>query len=374
MEHPINSKRRLLMGTRPVATGLSLQGTMGVLYDVADVSTAVLEMLNDLSGFDIREFVAPGDDRAATDRMLTGHFEIGISAVVKLVSKGVTSSEGKARVVILEEGFRSGLRQLRQHCVECRSRMRIGANFTMMADLVNLDLNRWAGRLFDDATDFAALYDSPPSVREFPDVPEWTRLSQYIGAGGLRNSQHQPRSQSSPPGYGRDRSTTLPSGKKGYCFAWASTAGCGRQARHCDWEHAHDPSKRGGGNRGGGRGGADHGDTNDRASGGDGNGSAGGGGGGGSTRNEGYGMSLSIDATRPTSTSYPRAPPTEAEAAQPPSRAPRTQKGAAPGAGSVGPHFRGIGRQLIGRSVADSSQRSCASGLRSWCAFRRFIG
>ena len=291
--NPINSKRWLLTGTRPVATGLSLQGMMGVLHDVADVSTAVLGMLNDLSGFDIREFVAPGDDRTATDRLLTEHFEILISAVVKLISKGVTSSGGKARVVILEEGFRSGLRQLRQHCVECRSRMRIGANFTKMADLVNLDLNRWAGRLFDEATDFAALYDSPPSVRDFPDVvvPEWTRLSQYIGAGGLRNSQHHPRSQSLPPTYGRDRSTTLPSGKKGYCFAWASAAGCGRQARNCDWEHAPDPFNggggrgRGGGNRGGGRGGADRSDSKERASGGGGNGSGGGGGGAGSTRN-----------------------------------------------------------------------------------------
>ena len=49
------------------------------------------------------------------------------------------------------------------------------------------------------------------------------------------------------------------------------------------------------------------------------------------------------------------------------------QKGTAPRTGSVGPHFRGIGLKLVGRSVAESSQCNYASGFRYWCVFRRLI-
>lgn len=95
---------------------------------------------------------------------LPEHLEILITAIIKLVAKGVTSRDGKLRIAVLEQGFRSGLQQLRQHCVECRSIMRIAANFNLMADLVNLDVKLWAGRLFDEATDFAAQHDSPPTA------------------------------------------------------------------------------------------------------------------------------------------------------------------------------------------------------------------
>ena len=47
--------------------------------------------------------------------------------------------------------------------------------------------------------------------------------------------------------------------------------------------------------------------------------------------------------------------------------------GTAPRTGSVGPHIRGLGLKLIGRSVAESSQCNYASGFRSWCVFRRLI-
>lgn len=36
--------------------------------------------------------------------------------------------------------------------------------------------------------------------------------------------------------------------------------------------------------------------------------------------------------------------------------------------------IRGVGLKLIGRSIAQSSQRSYASSFRSWCAFRRLMG
>ena len=50
-----------------------------MMHDTVDVSTHVLGMLNDLGGFDVREFMAPEDDRYATDRMLTEQLEISSS-------------------------------------------------------------------------------------------------------------------------------------------------------------------------------------------------------------------------------------------------------------------------------------------------------
>lgn len=155
----------------------------------------------------------------------------------------------------LDQGLRRGWRMLHQHCVECRGRVRIPANFNMLVDLVNIDLNLWRARVFHEATNFAAMHESPPTVGEFPEitVPAWTRISQYIGAGGLPNSQHHPMSCSSPPGYGKGRSTTTPSRKKGYCWAWADGS-CTRTAGNCDYEHARDPhGGRSGGNHNGGR-------------------------------------------------------------------------------------------------------------------------
>ena len=40
----------------------------------------------------------------------------------------------------------------------------------------------------------------------------------------------------------------------------------------------------------------------------------------------------------------------------------------------MGSHFRRVGVQFIGRSVAESSRRGYASAFRSWCAFRGLMG
>eukprot|EP00903_Cladosiphon_okamuranus_P017593 g16205.t1 len=80
-----------------------------------------LDMIIDIVGIDIREFVSPGDDRFATDRMPTEHLEIFIDAVANIVSKGVTSSDSKAHISTLERGMRSELGMLRRHWIECRN-------------------------------------------------------------------------------------------------------------------------------------------------------------------------------------------------------------------------------------------------------------
>ena len=301
--NPDHAKRWFLTASAPVAVSLNRSAMTAMMHDTVDVSTPVLGMLNDLGGFDVREFMAPEDDRYATDRMLTEQLEILIHAVIKVLSKGVSSVTGQARIAILHQGLQSGLRTLRQHSIECRSQMRIPANASLMADFINKDLNRWAAQLGDAASDFTSLVHAPPSADEFPPVvvPQWTRLSQYIQAGGLRNAQHQ-RAKSVPPVMGRGKSTSkTPSGKHGYCYAWASEEGCSRSARNCRWEHAHDPNPRGrgkggarrqdshaggssgGGSSSGGSGSASRRDAEDRGSG-RGGGGDGGGGGGGSGR------------------------------------------------------------------------------------------
>jgi len=116
-----------------------------MIHDSVDASTPVLGMPNDLGGLDVREFMAPEDDRYATDRMLTEQLEVVIHAVIKILSKGVSPVTGQVRIAIFRQALQSGLRMLRQYSIECRSQMRT------------------------------------------PD--KW--LSQYIQAGGLRNAQHQ---------------------------------------------------------------------------------------------------------------------------------------------------------------------------------------
>lgn len=202
---------------------------------------------------------------------------------MKLISRGVPTGVHLSadRVAALGAAFRRGLEALRRHTNDYRGLMRVPKNYSVLATFVNKDVNEWAGRLYEASSDFAAQHDLPPQVGAFPDVvvPAWTRLTSYIGAGGLINSQHHlPASDRSSV---RRSSATLPPGKKGYCFAFASEGGCSRPANRCRWEHAIDPASQGGRGGGSGRG---SGGGNRRASGRDRNsGSNGGGNAGGSS-------------------------------------------------------------------------------------------
>lgn len=258
-------------------------------------------MLNDLAGIDVQSFVGPDDDFAAGGITLVEHLELCIQAIMKVVSRGVSSSGGSARVAILEAGFRKGLQARRRHSNECRSLMRIDGNYKTVADIIDVNLRQWSGQLSTESSAFAGRYIAPPGIGEFSNVvvPEWTRRLAYIGAGGLRNSHIQPRQTSSSAGRGRGRSTTSEAsdGRTKYCWAWAAGT-CGRSARDCQWLHEHDPNKsktkggrgrtgggrrgRGGGNSNGG-GASRNGDSSGSGSGGGGGdgGSSGGGGGSG---------------------------------------------------------------------------------------------
>ena len=136
--NPDHSKRWFLTATKPVAVSLTRQAMAAMMYDTVEVTPAVLGMLNDLGGFDIRDFMAPGDDRFASDQLLTEQLEIIIHAKTKLLSKGVSSTAGRARIAVLQQGLQSGLRTLRQDTVECRSDMRIRANANMIGMVARL--------------------------------------------------------------------------------------------------------------------------------------------------------------------------------------------------------------------------------------------
>ena len=74
--NPDHSKRWFLTATKPVAVSLTRQAIAAMMYNTVDVTPAVLGMLNDLGGFDICDFMAPGDNRFANDRPLTEQLEI----------------------------------------------------------------------------------------------------------------------------------------------------------------------------------------------------------------------------------------------------------------------------------------------------------
>eukprot|EP00903_Cladosiphon_okamuranus_P020133 g18486.t1 len=138
-ENETNAWRWYISGVQPVAAGLTLQRSKLLLHDTAEITSTNLGMIIDIADIDTREFVSPGDDRFATDRMPTEHLQIFIDFVIKVVSKGVTS-DSKARISTLERGLRSGLALLRRHCIECRNEVRIPANSKMLVNLANKGL------------------------------------------------------------------------------------------------------------------------------------------------------------------------------------------------------------------------------------------
>eukprot|EP00903_Cladosiphon_okamuranus_P021644 g19898.t1 len=243
-----HAQRWFITATRPVAVALSMPGMESMMHATVKVTKPVLDMLTTWVATTSGSSSRPGTTRRypTGGSPKTSGYSFALSSYY---SPGVSSNVGRARLAILPQGLQSGLHTLTQRCVECCRQMRIPENADVMADYVNLDLNRWVGQLYDMATDFTAANYSPPSAEEFPPVvvPEWTRLSEYISAGGLRNSQHQPpRAKSVPPGFGRGHSSAAtPSGKKGYRFAWASAEGCPRSASECWYAHSHDPNPTG---------------------------------------------------------------------------------------------------------------------------------
>eukprot|EP00903_Cladosiphon_okamuranus_P011867 g11148.t1 len=112
-----------------------------------------------------------------------------IEAIVTITARGVVGAVSTARLEVLRSGFAKGAAVLRRHYTACRSLFRISTNYAMMTDFINEDLNEWAAQLQEKSTIFVSRHRVPPSADAFPEVevPSWTHLTQFIGAGGFRN-------------------------------------------------------------------------------------------------------------------------------------------------------------------------------------------
>eukprot|EP00752_Nemacystus_decipiens_P001749 g1691.t1 len=165
-----------------------------------------------LGSFDVMENAAHGNDPTDPHILLTERLEILIAAIVKVTSKGVVGEASAARVSALQAGLREGYTELRRHSNECPSLMRVRANYSNIARLVNKDLKDWGGKLYMQSSIFTGQHIVPPRASEFAAeiVPTRTWLTQYIRAGGLHNSQHLPPPRASAPqgGGGRSRKAT----------------------------------------------------------------------------------------------------------------------------------------------------------------------
>eukprot|EP00752_Nemacystus_decipiens_P018513 g16598.t1 len=146
-----------------------------------------------------------------------------------------------------------------------------------------------------DIMEIAAPGDDPTD----PHTPLTERLEILIDAiititsKGVAGDHQPPPRASAPRGGGGRSGGTTPSGKVGYCYAWATAGGCSRDERDCKFEHAHDPAKkntRGGGKRNGNRSRGD----NNRAGGTPADGSGGDGGGDGGSSHKGCGPRVGV--------------------------------------------------------------------------------
>lgn len=191
-------------------------------------------------------FVPNGEHDSGEGISLPKHLHILIEALATNLSKGVRSGQGLQRVDVLQKGLRRRLTMLRRYCKECRIKMSVASVFTLMANVVDGDLDRWVRELFDAATTFGKLHVSPPAAAKFPAVvtPALIGLTSCIAAGGLRNSFHQLEHRSSAAGSGMTKARTFThKDRPQYWFVFALGAGCSRSARDCRRLHPIDPNK-----------------------------------------------------------------------------------------------------------------------------------
>eukprot|EP00903_Cladosiphon_okamuranus_P014403 g13371.t1 len=245
-----------------------------------------------------RWYLTAPNDAASVSIVLPERLTIFIDALVAVVSRGVCGAVCDARLGVFRGGLEKGASALRKHAAAHRSALRHPANYEMLADILNDDLNDWASDFSDHALPIMREFPAPPRADEFPDVlvPSWSHLTTYISVGGLRTSRHFVQQRSSGGG-GGSSNKRMSSGKWGYCRDWATPQGCSRP--NCKFEHAHDPnlpsgarSQAGGGahglgNRGGGVSGRANGGA--RATSSNGGGDAGGSGSGGGGTSGGSG-------------------------------------------------------------------------------------
>ena len=143
-------------------------------------------MLNNLGAFDVRAMRAPHDD-ASISIDLPERLTIFIEALMAVVSRGVCGAVCERRLDTLRKGLEKGAIALRQHATAYRSAMRDHTNYAVIVDILNDDLNEWAGDLGEQALAAMRKFPAPPRGDEFPDVlvPSWSNLNTYISDSAI---------------------------------------------------------------------------------------------------------------------------------------------------------------------------------------------
>ncbi|CAM9778279.1 unnamed protein product, partial [Pylaiella littoralis] len=100
-----------------------------ILRDVAYVSSTVLDQLNAMSSLSVPTFIADGDFVEDATVSLAERLEVLIAAVVTAFLRGIVSDAGRSRITALKAGLRRGLKVIRRHSNECRSRMHVTAKY-----------------------------------------------------------------------------------------------------------------------------------------------------------------------------------------------------------------------------------------------------
>eukprot|EP00752_Nemacystus_decipiens_P016039 g14340.t1 len=142
-------KRWCLTGQRPLEATMTLVIMSMRLRKVAAVDQEVLSMMNNLGAFDVRAMKAP-NDAISTSIDLPERLAIFIDALMAVVSRGVCGAVGDARLDALRRGMQNGASVLRQHATAHRSAMREPANYDVLADIINDDVNEWAGDIINE--------------------------------------------------------------------------------------------------------------------------------------------------------------------------------------------------------------------------------
>jgi len=250
----------LIMAGRPASASMSAQEMTVCLRHVGAVSKDVTEMMNTLSGFDIRAFVGIGDAPGAKLGVVE-HLEVLISAVGTFLRQQACGSVARDRVARLEGAFEVGLGALRSHVSRFRSKLKNPANKDLLTEKVNQSINEWSAKLMEEAGQFGQRHRSgPPPADAYPDVfgPDYRDLLAWFQASGLGVLPDLPQCQQAPvSSAGTTEAASRSGAKSGYCFRFQEGA-CPRSARQCRYIHEADPSwpkastSDGGGSNGGG--------------------------------------------------------------------------------------------------------------------------
>jgi len=200
----------LIMAGRPASASMSAQEMTVCLRHVGAVSKDVTEMMNTLSGFDIRAFVGIGDAPGA---------KLGVVEHLEL-----------------EGAFEVGLGALRSHVSRFRSKLKNPANKDLLTEKVNQSINEWSAKLMEEAGQFGQRHRSgPPPADAYPDVfgPDYRDLLAWFQASGLGVLPDLPQCQQAPvSSAGTTEAASRSGAKSGYCFRFQEGA-CPRSARQC---------------------------------------------------------------------------------------------------------------------------------------------